>query len=119
MSACAAPRVEIYTLLACLEHKPEYTVGKKNQSTSIDLDLDLYGSYEVRPTVFASEPLPYEGLFSPPSFAAEAGGAWAGMFVKGESESTKCAADPVVQAAAAKLIAGAYHLTIIRILILK
>ncbi|OCB86786.1 MFS general substrate transporter [Sanghuangporus baumii] len=105
MSACVAPRIEIYTLLACRQHKPEYTVGDCPHG------IDVNTNNTVLPTSFSrlrdslpisdyQYPLPGSKtislLFDEPAL---------GTIKESSDSKSKCASDPVVQAAAAKIIA--------------
>ncbi|KAH8116885.1 MFS general substrate transporter [Phellopilus nigrolimitatus] len=101
MSACAAPRVEIYTQLACLEHKPEYTVGRR---ANID---NFYGIGELNSFKFnddyAYPDANISSMFHSKPFYA----VYEGYATRDEetNKGSKCASDPTVQAAVAKLIA--------------
>lgn len=97
MSACAAPRIEVYTELVCLAHRPEYTVGDRNMiqhPTPIDT-LSVSSAFQIISAVIDTnsnnaDPLSYESA------------------AQRDDRQRKCFEDPVVQAATAKLIAGEY-----------
>lgn len=97
MSACAAPRIEVYTELVCLAHRPEYTVGDRNMiqhPTPIDT-LSVSSAFQIISAVIDrnsinDNPLSYESA------------------AQKDDRQRKCFEDPVVQAATAKLIAGEY-----------
>ncbi|EJD02383.1 MFS general substrate transporter [Fomitiporia mediterranea MF3/22] len=101
MSAAIAPRVEVYTYLACLEHRPEYTTG------TLGYGLELYQNNDTAPVAFTEDKdslidawmSPYLG----PSVFTMSGES-IGM-LKESKDTNRCASDPVVQAAAAKIIA--------------
>ncbi|THG99442.1 hypothetical protein EW145_g7263 [Phellinidium pouzarii] len=104
-AACAAPRVEIYTLLACLEHKPEYTVGSQLGNSSISLygvddvfSSELEGAYDFPNTELRSSIIDFKS-----SHAVHGDSA-----IPNDNTETinKCATDPIVGAATAKLIAS-------------
>jgi len=107
MSATLAPRIEIYTILACSVHKPEYTmnpdVSKRLGLPYIKNDSDL----------LVSKPLPGFGT-SPliPTIASENEITSVGL-LDGSNDTEgvnkdldRCTEDPEVQAAVAKLTAG-------------
>ncbi|KAJ7510054.1 major facilitator superfamily domain-containing protein [Mycena galericulata] len=88
MSATLAPKVEIYTLLACSVHKPEIF---KNMQTYV-------------PSIF---PRPLDAFYVnttfPPSFDIATSNSASLVISMDEPIPSPCAADPVVQAAVAKL----------------
>jgi hypothetical protein len=91
MAATLAPRIEIYTMLACNVHKPEYTANLHLGSTGFPFPTKIAGEYGVIPTVLYNISAPLiTGKIS-------SGG--------GQNPNT-CASDPVVQAAVAKLTIG-------------
>ena len=121
MTACTAPRVEIYTRLVCHALKPEFAAGGGHEPLP-----DLSSSVEVSNVVnglddnLGPEPdIPLSSLssllrlsprgqndiiaylhprvFSTSAFSEEP---------QFDAKISQCASDPVVQAAAAKLIAG-------------
>lgn len=82
MSATLAPKVAIYTSLACAQHKPEIA---SNSTRSIPFFVSHTDNFSY--TVFKDTELP--GTIKIPS--------------------DLCKSDPVVQAAVAKLAGGMYH----------
>lgn len=95
MSACAAPRIEVYTELVCLAHRPEYTVGDRNtiqHPTPIDT-LSVSSAFQIISAVMDTNTNIAD------SFSYESA-------VQKDDRQRKCFEDPVVQAATAKLIAG-------------
>ena len=107
LSLTLAPRIEIYTILACSAYKPEYTMH-------LDLSKQLGLPY-VEHNI--SKPLPDFGtsLFIPTTVASERESTRI-YFTSSPDESNynesddrrsdRCASDPAVQAAVAKLTAG-------------
>lgn len=97
MSACAAPRIEVYTELVCMAHRPEYTVGDRNMiqhPTPIDT-LSVSSAFQIISAVMDTN-TNIADSFSYESAAQK------------DDRQRKCFEDPVVQAATAKLIAGEY-----------
>lgn len=84
MSATIAPRVEIYTELACREHKPDYSIGRGSP-------LDNGFTFESVP-VAVNEPVDQAHQVVTLQDDAEV--------------PNRCASDPEVQAAVATLIAA-------------
>lgn len=84
LAATVAPRIAVYTRLACIAHKPEYT------------SIDIWNpTRHALPTLFSpfspDQPLPFSSK-------------------GGDAKSDLCASDPVVQAAVATLTLGEYRL---------
>jgi len=86
MSACIAPRVEIYTELACRAHKPEYKTGRRISVTGIAYPQLIANFTESNTDPF----LPILNFDDNAALDMD----------------KRCAKDPEVQAAAAKLIAA-------------
>lgn len=97
MSACAAPRIEVYTELVCLAHRPEYTVGDRNmiQHPTPIGTLSVSSAFQIISAVMDTN-TNIADSFSYESAAQK------------DDRQRKCFEDPVVQAATAKLIAGEY-----------
>lgn len=103
MSATTAPRIEIYTELACLELKPEYSVGRGSSPMDhlsipgSDLHMDFHDYHGVHLSSHSAwqsvsvELSSFDDGTSSPS---------------DEETPNRCATDPEVQAAVAKLITG-------------
>jgi len=108
-AATLAPRIEIYTILACSVHKPEYTMhlrlSKQLGLPYLEDASDLLVSNALRSGFVVSPLLPI-------NVASE--GNIAHIYLPDASNGTddddkwldRCASDPVVQAAVAKLTAG-------------
>ena len=98
MSACAAPRVEIYTELVCRTHRPDYTFGDRNiyPHSVIPGSIDVASLPEDISSMANTWPF-YVGATIPeaPKLLGEK-----------EDKQRECFEDPVIQAGAAKLIAG-------------
>jgi hypothetical protein len=97
MSATMAPRIEIYTVLACSVHKPDIF-----KQSFPGLELGLVEEPRQLPTHSSARLI---GGIYPPHLTDKSGQA------TNASVPTKpnlCASDPVVQAAVAKLTAGAF-----------
>lgn len=105
-AATMAPRIEIYTMLACSVHKPD--VFKRNFP---DFEWDLHGlslgaaNPNISSSIFPVMPIAYASSVSVPIVAP--------IFATSQDNGTVtpprrnlCASDPVVQAAVAKLTAG-------------
>ncbi|KAJ7444922.1 major facilitator superfamily domain-containing protein [Mycena latifolia] len=90
MSATMAPKVEIYTLLACSVHKPEIFRDTQLLSTFLPSSLRL----PEEPTV---------GTAFPPSFDIAISNNTSTVISMDKPQASPCASDPVVQAAVAKL----------------
>lgn len=86
MGATLAPKVAIYTSLACAQHKPEIA-GNSTRSIPLFVSHADNFSYDV-------------------SKDAEVSGA---ITISTKSPSDPCKSDPVVQAAVAKLAGGMYY----------
>jgi hypothetical protein len=118
-SACIAPRVEIYTLLACMDKKPEY-MGRGPEDIPISVDLggtqnwDPFSSSSPqndKPRIL-SDYLDYVDtdngsrsdslLLNFPHYDYTL----ASRLSLSDTRNQKCSSDPTVLAAAAKLIAG-------------
>ncbi|KAJ6597071.1 major facilitator superfamily domain-containing protein [Mycena vulgaris] len=89
MSATMAPKIEIYTMLACSVHKPE-----------IFRDTQLLSAYLPSSLRTHEEP---NGTSFPPSFDIAIKNATSPIISMTKPEISPCASDPVVQAAVAKL----------------
>ncbi len=89
MSATLAPRVEVYTTLACRVHRPDI------------YDQDFSGTAANR-AVSKTNPSHYvsSSILGIHNFGTR------GLKFNGLVEGKRCASDPVVQAAVAKLSAG-------------
>ena len=90
MSACVAPRVEIYTELACRAHRPDYETGRKFSEPPMVFQVvepQAISNYTEDDISFIVPSLNYGDNSAP-------------------EELNPCAKDPEVNAAAAKLIAG-------------
>ena len=105
MSAMIAPRIEIYTTLACRVHKPDIF-----KQSFPGLELGLVGASRV------SGQLPHadsSGLLIdqiyPPRLSDNS--SWTTR-KNPTTKPNRCASDPVVQAAVAKLTAGAFPIFI-------
>ncbi|KAF8891345.1 major facilitator superfamily domain-containing protein [Infundibulicybe gibba] len=96
MAATLAPRVEIYTMLACREHRPEIF---EEQMSYLDLSF-LIPRFGVPGIPLASS--------SPGWTSALHTG---GIVIDGIRQPNPCASDPVVQAAVAKLTVAITTLT--------
>ena len=99
-SATMAPRIEIYTMLACRVHKPD--VFKRN-FPRLDWDLNMSDRNDasipsVTPEVYG---VSVSAQILPQPFAASQDNG-----TQTPPERNTCASDPVVQAAVAKLTAG-------------
>ncbi|KAF5369159.1 hypothetical protein D9615_009966 [Tricholomella constricta] len=95
MSATIAPRIEIYTLLACSVHKPDIL---RQTLPTLGGSFDIPGISPIMPPM-----LPENGKYSQDFSVPRLG-------VQNDTEVPKrpggiCASDPVVQAAVAKLTA--------------
>ena len=98
-SATAAPRIEIYTTLACSIHRPDIFGESSQQLDILDFvqPLSNYripaahqsGSIDIS-DVLIGKSLQFNDADSPPT------------------RKQRCASDPVVQAAVAKLITSVY-----------
>lgn len=88
MSACVAPRVEIYTELVCRAHKPEYKTGRRFSPMHFDDPQMITNFTEVLDIGVIAPTLNYTAFEAP----------------------NPCAKDPEVNAAAAKLIAGEFEI---------
>ncbi|KLO13488.1 MFS general substrate transporter [Schizopora paradoxa] len=88
MSACVAPRVEIYTELACRAHRPEYETGRILPPMFFRaIEPQVIANYTEDDISYIVPSLNYGDNFAP-------------------EEPNPCAKDPEVNAAAAKLIAA-------------
>jgi hypothetical protein len=107
MSSTLAPRIEVYTMLACSVHKPDifrqnfpgFELGLQDISSP---NLDIWG-FSNEPSL---TPLYLSDLVLEPENT------------NGSVPTTprnRCASDPVVQAAVAKLTAGGFSICIIAI----
>ena len=126
MSSTIAPKIEMYTELACREHKPEYSVGKETftsrphgihaaglENTITPISYPLTSSVlDVLPTsLYFNEfsvnmPLITSPLFLNGSNSSNGSGT-GDEDVGGDEDETDpnlCFSDPEVQAAAAELI---------------
>lgn len=109
MTSAAAPRVAIYTELACREHKPEYTVGRRLAHLDALSGVSRSHYHEIAPADTVNRSVPYgldvlaeSSVYLQPFFLEDSAS-------RNETEdlpNNECAADPVVQAATAKLIAA-------------
>ena len=88
LSSKMAPRIEIYTTLACAEHRPDIA-PRVGHGRILHLDVNTHPEIPVAyvqfPEFHFNETIKTDS--TPPNWK-------------------KCAADPVVQASVAKLIAG-------------
>lgn len=126
MSACLAPKVEILTLLACIDSKPEYmrhrhgdgdgggigtepdwSLGSGPGST---LNVNYYGSTNTYlPNYALLSPVLAEGIYSGRPTSIEnfnINASFVAQSTDTDSKISKCSQDPVVAAATAKIIAG-------------
>jgi hypothetical protein len=94
MAAAIAPRIEIYTMLACSVHKPQHTSNFDPWSIPSPFSSGKYS----------------EEFGVPPLLLASVG---FGFSVNGDETQIPqwkaCASDPVVQAAVAKLTTGGFR----------
>lgn len=104
MSAMIAPRIEIYTTLACRVHKPDVF-----EQSFPGLELGLVDA----PRVFGQLPYTDSSLLIDQTYRPH--------LTDNSSQTTlenpatkpnRCASDPIVQAAVAKLTAGAFPIFI-------
>ena len=101
VAACAAPRVEVYTQLACWELRPEYTVGERNSPLgSIHTKI-----IERRKEWTEDDSIDLSTIVDTKSFSFDANFSMNAGRDDEDNAQKKCAKDPVVQAAVAKLIA--------------
>jgi hypothetical protein len=102
MAATLAPRIEIYTILACSVHKPEYTMHLSKLPDSnllVSKSSPGFGTSPSMPANFATEQDIARTYFT--------GLPDASNDTEGDNKSSnRCASDPEVQAAVAKLTAG-------------
>ncbi len=84
-AATLAPRIDIYTQLACAIHKPEYTIGRGSDGSGLPTLSQLSVTFSSEGMCFTARNSLYELI----SISAD--------------ERRLCAKDPVVQAAVAKL----------------
>lgn len=109
-SAAFAPRVEVYTSLACRVHKPQFFPDSPPGSFCQPLDYDSSpspqtGSATFSPTQSDVDQSPF--LFVPYSAHYASGS----RFEDDPNTRKKCATDPDVQAAVASLLASlSWHL---------
>ena len=99
-SATAAPRIEIYTTLACSIHRPDIFGESSQQLDILDFvqPLNNYripaahqsGSIDMSDAFMIGKSLQFKDADTPPT------------------RKQRCASDPVVQAAVAKLITSVY-----------
>lgn len=103
-SAAFAPRVEVYTSLACRVHKPQFFPDGPPGSFFLPLDYDSSPSLQTEPATFS--PTKTDGDQSPflfvPYSAPYASGS---RFEEDPNTRKKCTTDPDVQAAVASLLA--------------
>jgi hypothetical protein len=98
MSATLAPRIEIYTILACSTLKPEYMrfgLSYREDNSTLLVPNPLPGTSPLTPTSFASQDIVHVHLASSPDASDNF-----------NAIADRCAKDPVVQAAVATLTAG-------------
>lgn len=88
-SATLAPRVEVYTTLACRVHRPDIYDQDFSGTTADRAVSKIIPSYYVSSSVLGIHSLGTRELK-----------------LNGPVEGKRCASDPVVQAAVAKLSAG-------------
>ena len=101
MSAMIAPRIEIYTTLACRVHKPDIF---EQSFPGLELGLvDASGVFGQLPHTDSSGLL-IDQVYRPP-LTDNSGRT---TREKPTTKPNRCASDPVVQAAVAKLTAGAF-----------
>lgn len=96
MAATIAPKIEIYTLLACSVHKPE--ILQQTLNGSVELPIDTLLIYPIIPRGYSNYDFDTSQLFTLPLPAFQ-----------NDTHTPKpiiCASDPVVQAAVAKLSTG-------------
>ena len=110
-AATLAPRIEIYTILACSVHKPEYTMYLKlskqlglpyiEDASDLLVSNALFGSVAspLMPVNVASEGNIAHIYFADLPDASNGTDS-------GDKSLNRCASDPEVQAAVAKLTAG-------------
>ena len=95
MSACVAPKVELYTQLVCRAKKPEYTTGRLPLTTNT-----------IRSISSSSGLVPYT------TDSGASNDAFKFLYrSEGDEDVSKnpCASDPEIQAFTAQLIAGNVH----------
>ncbi|KAJ7046990.1 major facilitator superfamily domain-containing protein [Mycena alexandri] len=90
MSATLAPKIEIYTLLACSVHKPDIFKDRKSLPASLPLSLLPRAEYQAEITFPPSFDIALNNDTSPPTE---------------EPKPSPCSSDPVVLAAVARLTA--------------
>lgn len=112
MGMTLAPRVEIYTVLACSKHRPEYAKHLKlSKQMGLPYD-DSTGDFFSRPPLALGSPLPID--FSPAqddtlSFESPIDS----DNITVSANPDRCATDPEVQAAVAKLtLCGPYSMAV-------
>jgi hypothetical protein len=109
MSTTIAPRIEIYTMLACDAHKPEYTAGRGLENLGIHMPFSAKSSDLVSATYvsqsFSSslETNPVIDLNLAPVHAGADKDSTNGTVLPNPK---LCRSDPEVQAAVAKLTAS-------------
>ena len=115
MSACAAPRVAIYTELACRVHRPDYSVGSAlssyhdvnpaGQGLNTGIGFGHSHNFNMLDGIRMAAShlqIPYH----PPLVVNDPDAVF--HIAQDDAERQhQCAADPKVQAAVSKLIAGA------------
>ena len=88
-SATIAPRIEVYTTLACSVHRPDIFGESFRQLDILDF-IQHSDDHRIPVVAHPSSPVDINDADTPPT------------------RKQRCAADPVVQAAVAKLTSGAY-----------
>ena len=105
VAATMAPRIEIYTILACRVHRPEYT---RNNQFSYELNLPHVGGNElITPGPTFGMLADYRSARQDINISVLQGK----MHQSTTEDDQNCASDPDVQAAVAKLTAGIYNST--------
>lgn len=106
MAATMAPRIEIYTILACSVHRPEYT---RNHHLAKELNLPYLGNNEFfTPGPTLGVLAGHENIQQSINISFSQGQ----IHQSSTEDEQDCASDPVVQAAVAKLTAGQFdHLS--------
>ncbi|TDL24842.1 MFS general substrate transporter [Rickenella mellea] len=119
MASTIAPRVELYTRLACREHKPEYSAGRgpssSNYLTTNGYPHGIHVDANISERASQISTLPYMSLAALGSFPIATQPFYRDMpedpthnqtSADKERERQLCASDPEVQAHVAKLMAS-------------
>lgn len=110
MSACAAPRVAIYTELACKVHRPDYSTGRTfvaNANHTIPHPATVIGPSMSLGGLGFGRTASSADIYITPLVLNTVGDVSYVMQDDAERQH-QCATDPKVQAAVSKLIAGVF-----------